>query len=183
MITVPEPKTISAETMLRAIISALCKFTPNPSIGFSQERQAFIVQVDGRDQGRIIGRKGINFWAINALMWYAGTVTYRYPVRVEVLEPRQRSQTPEMPFKPDPNWSTARIHKLVHIIVTACFGTTHHGWEVTKDPNDLSDGTVTIHGEQYLPHAEPDIAEALSVILRAAGMLLGAKLTVKVQWV
>jgi predicted RNA-binding protein YlqC (UPF0109 family) len=176
---IAEPPMTQAELMLRAILASLCKYTPEPLIEFSQERQSFIIQVDGRDQGRIIGKKGTNIWALNALMWYAGTASYRYPLKLEVLEPVFRQRPPDMPYQPNPSWDIEAIKDLVRTIVEGCFGHVHHGFEVIKH-RELGD--VTIKGETYLPHLDPDIGEALKVIIRAAGLAIGANLTVYVHW-
>jgi predicted RNA-binding protein YlqC (UPF0109 family) len=179
--TAVEPTTKSkAEQTLRTILEHLCKFTPDPSIRFAD--RTFVVQVDGRDQGRVIGRKGLNFWALNTAMWYAGLCAHGYPIRVQVLEPKERSRSPEMPFKPDPNWKQDKLDPLIKTLMTGCFGGYHHGFTVEHYEN-VCDGKVVIKGETYMPHTEPNIAEALSIIIRAAGMGIGALLTVEVLWV
>lgn len=175
-----EPAQSKAELMLREILASICKFTKEPRIEFSQETQRFTVEVDSRDQGRVIGRKGINYWAINALMHYAGLTSYGYVVGVSVLEPRVRSKVIENPFKPSLTWDESKIRGLVRTILDACFNQHAKDFEISN--TGYAEALVTVFGEVYLPHDDPNFAEAIDTIVHAAGMGLGVRLKTQMIW-
>ena len=175
----PEDK---AEQMLRTIIKSLCKHTEEPMIRFKEATMEFIVAVDSRDQGRLVGKDGKTIWAIGTALWFAGLACIKRPIGIQLVEPKVRApRTPSL-FKSNSQWNKTRIIELVRAILQACMGV------AAKPCSILShgDAVAVIHLDLdvYLRAAcrDPSLEEAIDIIIHAAGMVDGANLKTQATW-
>ena len=106
-----------SEILLHAIVGAICKRSKDPTIRWSEAGSIWLIQgLDDRDQGRLIGKGGATFYALETVMWYAG-LAHGKPEPVKLISQKKDDQTPpKSPFKPNPKWNRKALGKLVDII-------------------------------------------------------------------
>ena len=64
-----------------------------------------IAKVSPEDQGRCVGKKGLNFWAMSTILWWASTAILQNPVNLRLLEPTEPPvKKPQPPFRPPTRW-------------------------------------------------------------------------------
>lgn len=176
----PNPK---LEALLRAIIACIGRKTTEPVIQWNEDAAAFSIQVSAHDQGRFVGKKGIVIWALKSIFWYAGLAQITRTVDINLLEPENPDKDRRaVPFRPNAKWDKARITAMIENILSACFNGSITGWSMTEP--DHAEAEVSIHLNKYLhtPCSDPDFAEAINVLVHAAGMADGCSITTKVSW-
>jgi predicted RNA-binding protein YlqC (UPF0109 family) len=163
------------ECFLRTIIAAIAKHTPEPKIVHLDKEYTFQIQVDGRDQGRIVGKGGAHIWAIQTLFWYAGFAQVRQGYSIRLLEPVTPYRGGPSPFRFTATWDRKIIQGLIDAILETCIPS--HGSCELKEETKTS-AVCTLKIEKYLqtPTDNPSLAEAISVVLKAAGMSQGVSI-------
>ncbi len=170
------------EELLRIIIASICRKTKTPKIELNESIHTFTVQVSSEDQGRAVGKKGLCFWAMNTILWYAGFAQNARPALMKLIEPSNgRSSSPPIPFKANANWDRKIIGDLIEAIMLTCFKTP--GVWVIEDTGD-GEATANVRIEKYLQTStcDPSFEEALGIVLHAAGMAGGVAITTEVKW-
>src|SRR6266404_6249238 len=169
--------------LLAAIVANIGRKTPGPEIDYIPHMAVLTLRVNPHDQGRFVGKKGIVIWAINTILWYAGIANFGYTIGVKLLEPNGDGQDRRaMPFRPDPNWDRKKLGLLVDAITQNCFHTLICPW-VIEDTGE-AEATVNLQLEKYLKMQceEPNLAEAISKVIHAAGMAQGANIKTNISW-
>src|SRR6266446_1135059 len=113
-------KYANLESLLRAILGSICRHTPSPRILHAGNRALFEIQIDGRDQGRCIGKAGGHIWAIQTLFWYAGLAQLGWSYSVILLEPEVEYRGGPEPFRFRKDWDRQKIKNLTDAIILAC---------------------------------------------------------------
>ena len=172
-------------TMLRTIMEAICKHPAALRIHHDEANAHITMQVDGRDQGRAVGKQGRTITAIGALLWYAGMVSTfsRRPITIELLQPTANvGKAAFGMFQAKKDWDREKIGNLVDVILSTCFGFARGAW-VTEDTGRAA-ATIQIDCDKYLHTAsqDPSFEEAITTIVHAAGMACGVMLDTKVEW-
>jgi predicted RNA-binding protein YlqC (UPF0109 family) len=172
-----------SEILLRAIVEAICKRSKDPTIRWNEAGSIWLIQgLDDRDQGRLIGKGGMTFYALETCMWYAGLAHAKHPEPVKLIsQPRSAVAPPKSPFKPNPKWNRKAIGKLVDTITTACLKMTVP-WSMEESGEN--EAVISIQLEKYLqtPMSDPDFALSLETLIHASGMSDGASITVSIIW-
>lgn len=174
----PEAK---LEALLRLIVANIGKMTIEPEIQYSPAEAQFSLRIDGRDQGRFIGKQGKTIGALQTIFWYAGLAQIQKTAAIKLLEPEDRLDRRSPPFTPNPNWDRKKIGELIDAILKACFNHVSAAW-VIEDNAEHS--VVQIQCDKYLqaPCSIPSIEDALKIVIHAAGMANGANLQTEVTW-
>ena len=172
-----------SEILLRAIVGAICKRSKDHTIRWSETAGVWmIMNLDERDQGRLIGKGGATFYALEAVMWYAGLVQGK-PERVKLISlPKSDRTPPKSPFKPNPKWDRKALGKLMDIITTACLGK-KLAWVIEEQPEPCQ-AVISIRMEKKVLAAmfDPDFDFALKTIIHSASMSDGASVTANIVW-
>lgn len=173
------------EELLRKIVEAICLKTPTPLVRYIQSEAKFEVQVNAEDQGRCVGKLGKNICAISTIMWFAGLSLMRQPVTIHLLDAIGTGFRAAIPFKANSKWDRKSVGQLIDTILNCIFGDATHAW-VIDSINEKSTGrsVVLIRLDPYLQMQceDPDLVDALSRVIHAAGMAAGALLNVEVEW-
>lgn len=166
--------------MLQSILRAICRKTPDPKIVMDPERDLWLVEVEGRDKGRAIGKNGKTAWALTALAWYAGYAHAQIPCRVQIAGVAPKTPG-SAPFKINPDWDRKIIGSMLDTILEVCLKR-KIPW-VIKDTGP-GEACVTVEMDRYLqlPMSDPDWSEALSIAIHSGGMSDGADLKTHVEW-
>lgn len=184
MICLPHPKMSEhpAYTRLQALLSTIVKSiarnTTNPGIEHFPNEAIFILSVDPRDQGRIVGKKGCTIWAIQSIMWFAGMAQLGWSYKVKLLDPEAPIKGHARPFRFDPKWDRTKIQGLAAAIVETCLP--KHA-EYRFEETDETSALIRLNIQKYLKPAlsDPSFEEAFESVMRAAGMSNGA--TIKTE--
>jgi hypothetical protein len=172
-----------SEILLRTIVGAICKRSKDHTIRYSEAGSTWVIMnLDERDQGRLIGKGGATFYALETCMWYAGLAHAKRPEPVKLIsQPRSDRTPPKSPFKPNPKWNRKAIGKLVDTITTACLKKTVP-WVMEEQGE--SDAVISIQLEKYLqtPISDPDFKLALETLVHSAAMSDGANVTANISW-
>lgn len=174
----PNPK---LESLLRAIIACVGRKTAEPVITWDDTAHCFHVQVNPQDQGRFIGKKGVVIWALKTVFWYAGMAQVTRSVDIDLLEPKDPNDRRPTPFKPNLNWNTSKIETMLNAILSVCL---NEPPRYTIEKPEPAEAMITILLNKYLqtPCSDPDLAEALKVLVHAAGMADGCSIKTEVFW-
>lgn len=172
------------EGMLKAIVSAICRKTRTPKIQWASIELMYALQVDGEDHGRMVGKKGLVYWAISTLLWYAGLAQITHVVSFKLHEPEtSQKDRKNLPFELNPNWDKEPIRKLLEAICVVCLkGSDNASW-VIEDGED-GEATVRFRIQEYLkqPMTEPNFEKALGIVIKQAGLAGGAAIETEVSW-
>jgi predicted RNA-binding protein YlqC (UPF0109 family) len=167
--------------LLLTIIDGIGRKTEKPVIDWKPYE--YVVQVDGRDQGRMIGRKGIVFWAINTLFRYAGIKACGKAVRFTLLEPKERDNTGPLPFKPNPHWDRAKLHALLLQLLGACFSNGEVKDLKMVEPDEAeAQFQIRLDPKLKSQFDDPSLTEAIETIIGAAAKSDGCKASTQIQW-
>jgi len=172
-----------SEILLRTIVGAICKRSKDHTIRYSEAGSTWVIMnLDERDQGRLIGKGGATFYALETVMWYAGLAHAKRPEPVKLIsQPRSAAVPPKSPFKPNPKWNRKAIGKLVDTITTACLKKTVP-WII--EDGVMSDAIIIVELEKYLqtPMSDPDFELSLKTLIHSAGMSDGASVAANILW-
>lgn len=162
--------------LLETIISCITRHT-NPEIDLGEHK--FILRVDPRDQGRVVGKQGQAIWAIQTIFWYAGYTQAMHPWGIKLLEPEAPCKGLSSPFKFTAKWDREKIQKMLATIQEVCLPL-HSSFRLEE--TDDTSATVFFQIDAYLqtPMLEPNFAEAVRIIVRAAGMVQGVSLKTEI---
>lgn len=167
--------------MARLVVGTICTNTKTPFVQYVEAARLMKIQVDGKDHGRIVGKKGFTVSALDTLLHYAGRAESSSPISINLKDPETRYKGPPALFKPRTNWDKAMISDMIHAILMACF----------KAPGDFllkgnqpAQAHLDIALEKYLqtPLSDPPFDEAVSTIVHAAGMARGVSITTSFTW-
>ncbi len=172
-----------SEILIRAIVGAICKRSKDPTIRWSDAGSIWLIQgLDDRDQGRLIGKGGATFYALETALWYAGLAHAKRPEPVKLITTQKSaSAPPKGPFKPNPKWDRKAPGRLVDTITKACLKKTVP-WSLEEQGE--ADALMSICLEKYLqtPMSEPDFETALKTLIHSSAMSDGANVTASVLW-
>ena len=175
---------IKLEILLRTILSSICRRTTELIVEWSPEEKMFYVQVDSRDQGRVIGKNGLTFWGIGTILFWAGLCQLAGPVTMRLLDPKGEPNKNKTPFKINPDWNRGRIRDLVTMISDATLKV-RGNWELQE--GDPSEATLVFKIDKYLQTAltdpDHDLAQAIRITVHAAGMSDGAVIETEIVWI
>jgi predicted RNA-binding protein YlqC (UPF0109 family) len=184
--TQPTRESILADRLkhfLRTIVSAIARSTQSPEILHYPNEALFTLVVDGKDQGRFIGKHGSTIWSIQTLFWFAGLAQFGYSYSVKLLEPEvpSRDRRP-MPIKFTPKWERKILNNLISEIIGACIPA-HADYEIIE--TDATNAIVTLKLQKYLQLQldNPCFPEAVAQVLFAAGMSQGASIKTETQFI
>lgn len=166
--------------MMEVIVLVLKRKTAAPEI--SHEDDDISLRVEGFDQGRFIGKKGRVIWAIQTLCWHAGTAHNGIPTAMHLLEPLTPSDRANYPFLPEPAWDRKLISRLVNTILAACLPDENPPYVIDEDDETRATVIVKIDPKHNDNLLEPSFEKALSTLLHAAGMALGASIQTEIRW-
>lgn len=167
--------------LLETIVLAIAKHTPDPDISVLDDRSGLSFRVNGKDQGRLVGKKGSVIWSIQTIFWFAGLAQLGWSYTIKLLEPETpKPNQPSPPFKFNPKWDRKKINNLFNNILEICLPG-HYTFSFTE-PDETS-ATFNINLPEYLKMQleEPSFKEAIENVVRAAGMSNGV--AVKTQFV
>lgn len=171
----------ATETLLRQIVTTICRKTPDPLVQYSDNDYAILIRVNACDHGRVVGKKGIVIWALTTIAWYADLASGRVQRRIKLIDPIDGGMAVVFPFKPCAKWDSDMVCKMVESVVSACVKD-KGSWVLEK----TGDGEATMHIklDAYLHTAcsNPDLEEAIGVIIRSAGMANGCVIKVECVW-
>ncbi len=171
-----------SEVLLRAIVGSICKRTKDPLVRWSEGGSIWVIQVDEKDQGRLIGKGGATFYALETCLWYAGLAHAQRPEPVKLIShPKTDRTPPKSPFKPNPKWNRKALGALVDVIGMACLKK-KLAW-VIEEQGD-TEAIISIELDKYLktPMSEPDFQLALETIIHSSAMSDGASVTANILW-
>ena len=161
---------------LRVIVAAIARSTKSPEILHYPNEALFTLAVDGKDQGRFIGKYGATIWSIQTLLWYSGLAQFGYSYSVKLLEPEIpfRNRVP-MPIKFNPKWDRKVIHNLITEIIGACLPE-HADYTIME--TDATNAIVTLNLPKYLQMQldDPCFSEAFATVIHTSGMTQGVSL-------
>jgi predicted RNA-binding protein YlqC (UPF0109 family) len=179
--TTSEPK---LEKLLRDIVAAISRKTPDPEIYFDESTANFDLKVHSADHGRFVGKHGMTIFALKTIFWYAGLVSERRTVGLNLLEPEFDESVDKraLPFKPKENWDRKLIANICDEIICGTLGS-GAGGIIIEETGETS-AKVRFSIESYLQTAisEPDLVEALSIVIHAIGMSNGVTLNNEITW-
>jgi len=171
------------ERVLHRVIKSFCLRTPEPEVKYFDGK--ICLRVDGKDQGRCIGKNGIVFWALDTLMWYAGTGILRKKVRLDLLDPLvpiPKDHRMVTPFEANPNWDRQAIGQLIEALLASCFQTTSTAWSIEETKESAAMVHLRLPFELQGAYEDPNLIKAFSIIIRSAGMASGVSLEIEVHW-
>lgn len=160
--------------MLEAVVRSICRKTREPEIFL--EGEEYQIRVCGEDQGRLIGTRGIGFWALNAISIHSSGL------RTAVLEPRDKWFGLKPVAKPNAHWDRDHIRNLAVEILLACTGSADVTLEETGDYDVTLRVTIDRRLESKLTEESTHFPEALEVLLRSAGKADGVMVKTEVVW-
>ncbi len=166
--------------MLHSVLSAICRKTKTPKITLDPQRDLWLVEVEGRDKGRAIGRNGQTAWALTTLAWYAGYAHGQIPCRVQ-MEGEAPKQPSSAPFKINPDWDRKLIGAMLDTIFEVCLKR-RIPWAIEETAPGTS--TVLVQMDAYLKTSmcDPSFEEALSIVVHSAAASDGADLKTSIEW-
>jgi len=174
---------LKLESLLRSIVSNIGRETKNPVIIYEDVPDPkFYLQVDARDQGHMVGKGGTVIGAIQAILWIAGMAQIGKPCLLKLEEPIEIGSRACAPFVPRSDWDRKRLNSFAHKILDVCFKENHSGC-IIEDLNEVS-GIARIRLDKYLKAGLDSTAylSALKVLIHSAGMSMGAKVSVEIEW-
>lgn len=175
----------NTEDILRLMLQSICQRTKEPEVNLMPDR--LICKVHPDDQGRCVGKKGLNFWAMSTIMWWVSTAQLVTPLTLRLLEPEVTSRKrPQPPFRPPTKWDQidlTQLARLVDEILLAVFKE-KRPLVIERGPQ-VGHVRILVRLPKYLqtPMASPEFSEALTVYLRTVGMVKGLEITTDVSWV
>jgi len=170
-----------SEILLRAIVGAICKRSKDHTIRWSEAGSTWVIMnLDERDQGRLIGKGGATFYALETVMWYAGLVQGKpEPVKLISL-PKSERTPPKSPFKPNPKWDRKALGKLADIITLAC--TTKAAWVIEDQSDHEAIISIQLDKRSKAAMTDPDFELSLKTLIHSASMSDGASVTANIVW-
>ena len=171
-----------SEILLRAIVGAICKRSKDHTIRYSEAGSTWVIMnLDERDQGRLIGKGGATFYALETVMWYAG-LAHGKPEPVKLIGlPKSERTPPKSPFKPNPDWDRKTLGRLADTITTACLSK-QVAWVISDQSDTESVIVIQLPAKRKAEMTDPDFELSLKTILHSAGMSDGAHVTVSIVW-
>lgn len=168
---------------MRSIIACLARNTREPKIQWHEDF-SFTIQVDGHDQGRMVGKQGIILWAINTVFWYAGMAQLTHTVKIELLNPE--NPMPGLgpsPYRLNPNWNRKLVTNMVESILSTAFkGTCLARYELHESAPAKANLIVIMEKYLQTPCSNPDIGEAIEKLVYAGGMVDGGSIKTQIRW-
>lgn len=172
---------IALEEYVRGIVRILCHRNPNPSVFYEPAMSRIHVALqDGRDQGRIIGKKGAVIEAIGVAVHHAARIRgFTCGVRLE--DPESENRHPPMPFKADKNWDRTRLKSFIGSVLEASF---LEDVKCIITETGPSGAVVEITAPKNLKEAYsyPDIMKAINQLIYSAGSALGVTAETSIKW-
>lgn len=171
-----------SEILLRAIVGAICKRSKDHTIRYSEAGSTWVIMnLDERDQGRLIGKGGATFYALETVMWYAGLVQGKpEPVKLISL-PKSERTPPKSPFKPNPKWDRKALGLLLNAITMTCLKV-KVPWSMNHDSDTEATMIIQLQNHIREPMTDPDFELAIKTLIHSAGMSDGANVTVNIVW-
>lgn len=169
------------EELTTAIVKAICRKTEKPRVVWSPDIDRIIIEVNPSDQGRIIGKGGVTFWAMEVLLWFVSLAHATKLRHVELIK-HPNNRPGGKPFTINANWDRQVIGELIDAISNCCIRGRMKWW--IEEGTKPGDATIFIEIEKNLERAmtDPSFEEAAGTIIHAAGLSDGATLATKVIW-
>lgn len=169
----------AALLMLDTVVEAICTKTPKPKIELDDRLGKYRIQVEGEDQGRLIGTGGMGFWALNAIAYHAGGR------RILVEEPKVRWTGGKPIPKTNPNWDRALFKAIVQEVVETCCGTGHD--RILQETGETSASLSIIlrpigNLQEKWTREDASLPEAFPIIFAAIGKADGAIIKTEVTF-
>lgn len=167
--------------MVESIISAICTHTKTPRIDYHADATMEITGIHPDDEGRLIGKKGVVFWAITAIHFYACRAQGLPQVRLLPLETSpNRNSGGFVAFRPRDPWDKKPVTDMIDAITANCLGK-HGAWMM----DETGGVTAKIQIKAILRPAlqDPNFEEALDALVHSAGKAAGASIRTEVTWV
>jgi predicted RNA-binding protein YlqC (UPF0109 family) len=147
-----------------------------PEVDFNPESSLVVAQVDAKDQGRVIGKKGITVSAVSILIWYHGLARLGEPVVFKLLEPETISTLPAMPFMPK---ERADIEMMQSFLKTVFRELNIKKWKFKFICSPTAARTDTVVKVDFTnankeKFADPDFFSALATLIRTVSKFHGA---------
>jgi predicted RNA-binding protein YlqC (UPF0109 family) len=98
------------------LLKAITPGSKNPLVRYDETSNVVVAQVDVKDQGRVIGKKGVTVASIAVLVWYQGVFRTHDPVAFRLLEPEKGDVFPSIPFVPKTNVDKDAIVGIIQTI-------------------------------------------------------------------
>jgi hypothetical protein len=171
--------------MLRKIISFICRNTDHPKIQRSPDGSEYAIEVDGRDQGLMIGKAGVMFWALDSLADHAGILNGAKGASVRLIEPpASRAKQGRFLFRPNPDWNRDAVMDLCETILSACTGTFNAEYASGAGCAYEAGIMVTLSTLMKPALANPSTSfpMALQTVMHVAGRMEGVMITTSIEW-
>lgn len=165
------------DNLLLAICHGIARNTKSPVIKW--DGSSITLQVCRSDQGRMVGKSGANFWAAATAIFHASPESA--PVRLRLLEPIDGKNGHAMPFKANPDWNRPIIHHLLDELTQKCCSTMG-SWMIEERGAASARVTVSLPEKDKQRVLDPNLSEAIKILVHAAGMAGGVSLDVDVAW-
>lgn len=167
--------------MLTSILSAICRRTPGFQLIYEYEREPelYITGIAPEDEGRLIGRKGGTFWSLTVAHYYACKSAGMPQVRIHELETHSTKTANVVAFRPREDWERDPIKEMIGQLVR-CTTMDNGAWVL----DETGGVVVRIRIPAYMQKemTDPNLAEALDIIIHAAGKSCGASIKTEVEF-
>lgn len=172
--------------MVRTILRALCTHTSEEKLTtlYSEPDRKVLIKVDGRDQGRVVGKQGRTITSIGILAWYAGLLSPEAkPIGIKLLQATENVDVQAFGmFQARDDWDRSLIGGLIESILSTCLGISKGAWIEEKTGLAAATITITLDDSMRKKCESPSFTDAMSVILHAAGMANGVVLKSEYIW-
>jgi hypothetical protein len=172
------------EVLLRDIISVIARKTPEPFIDFRRDSANFEFKVHTLDHGRFVGKHGVTIFALKTIFWYAGLVVSRRTIGLNLLEPEYDPTVDKrsLPFRPNKSWDRRLIHSVCEKLIEYTLGECVSAVVIEEIGETEAIVNFTVESNLKTAISEPDLIEALSIVIHAIGMSQGVSLKNNVTW-
>jgi predicted RNA-binding protein YlqC (UPF0109 family) len=172
------------EKLLRDIVAAISRKTPNPEIYFDESTANFDLKVHSADHGRFVGKHGMTIFALKTIFWYAGLVVDRRTVGLNLDEPEYDETVDKrpLPFRPKDNWDRNLIANICDEIILATLGNCASGIVIEETGETSAKVHFGVESNLKTAISEPDLLDALSIVIHAIGMSNGVTLNNEITW-
>lgn len=166
---------MNQKEIIRKLLKTLAQNTDEPLVNFKGgSSPELIVQLDKKDQGRVIGKNGITIAALTVVMWHSGKVLNGTPTNLVLLEPEGKYSTIPVPFMPQENLLVEDLQEFCETL-TEAIG--------LKDAISISVGPKEAEVKLSIPESmkpsllDPSFPVAAAHLIKTAGRCCGGVAT------
>ena len=165
--------------IIAKILAIIARGTKKPRIDLDTKTSELVIQVDQKDQGRVIGKSGVTIAALNVIAWYIGKHLVKKPVTIVLLEPVGREEA-KIPFMPKEELDEEELTDFIKNILFG-IGCKTHSVAVKKDIKHY-DVVVSLPKVWEKVLQDPDFDTAFSSLIKTAGRFCGGNVETEIHY-